>query len=75
MTTINENVHMQQNEMLSFKTLIAVSILFLYTISAPIFEKMKFHYIHESGLSMIIGLIITFTAMIINPQVKLILIY
>jgi hypothetical protein len=65
----NENIHLKQNEMLSFKTLIAVFILFLYTISAPIFEKLKIQFIHESGMSMIIGVTVTIIAMIINPDV------
>jgi hypothetical protein len=69
-TSSNENIHLQQNEMLSFKTLIAVLILFLYTISAPIFEKLKIHFIHESGMSMIIGVTVTIIAKIINPDVK-----
>lgn len=70
-TSANEktNTHMQENEILSFKTLIAVFILFLYTISAPIFEKMNIKYIHESGMSMIIGVTVTIIAMIINPDV------
>lgn len=63
-----ENYHMQQNDILSAKTLIAVAILFLYTISSPIMRKFKCYVIHESGLSMIIGLIITLSAMIINPE-------
>lgn len=66
----HENYHMNQTEILSAKTLIAIFILFLYTICSPIFEKLNFHYLHESGMSMIIGLVITLIAMIINPQVS-----
>lgn len=36
--------------------LVAVFILILFTLAAPIFEKLHFHYIHESGLCMLIGL-------------------
>jgi hypothetical protein len=64
-----ENIHLQQNEILSFKTLIAVSILFLYTICPPIFEKLNIKYLHESGMSMILGVTVTIIAMIINPEV------
>jgi hypothetical protein len=71
MSAVSENYHIQQNEILSAKTLIAMAILFLYTICSPIFEKFKFHYIHESGMSMILGMIITLIAMIINPLVNL----
>ena len=63
------NVHQINNEILSIKTLLAVTILFLYTIAAPIFEKFKFYYFHESGLSMIIGVIITIISLIVNPKV------
>lgn len=62
-----ENYHMSQTELLSAKTLIAVAILFIYTISAPIMKKYKFHVMHESGMSMIIGLIVTLLALIFNP--------
>jgi NhaP-type Na+/H+ or K+/H+ antiporter len=65
---INENIHILQNEMLSAKTLIAVAIVFLYTISSPIMHKFKFYVLHESGMSMLIGLLVTFCAMIINPE-------
>ena len=68
------NVHEINNEILSIKTLLAVTILFLYTIAAPVFEKFKFYYFHESGLSMIIGVVITIISMIINPKVYCIII-
>ena len=68
--TATENIHLEQNKILSFKTLIAVFILFLYTISAPIFEKLNVKYIHESGMSMIIGVTVTIVAIIINPDVN-----
>jgi hypothetical protein len=66
----NMNTHIEGNYLLGAETLIAVAIVFLYSISGSIFEKMKFQYIHESGLSMIIGLIITLIATYINPKVR-----
>jgi hypothetical protein len=54
---------------LTLETLIAILILLLYTISAPLFEKLHFHYMHESGMCMIIGVLITLIAMVINPEV------
>jgi hypothetical protein len=54
---------------LPLETLLAILILLFYTISAPLFEKYHFHYMHESGLCMIIGIIITALAMIISPEV------
>ncbi len=44
---------------LSFKTLIAIFILIIYTIATPIFDKLNFHYLHESGICMILGAIIS----------------
>jgi hypothetical protein len=60
----------EQNEIMTLATLLAVGILFLYTISHPIFEKYKFYYIHESGLSMLIGILATMIVMLINPSVR-----
>lgn len=37
--------------------LVAVFILILFTLAEPIFKKLHFHYIHESGLCMLIGLL------------------
>jgi hypothetical protein len=54
---------------LSLETLLAILILLFYTISAPLFEKYHFHYMHESGLCMIIGIVISVLAMIISPEV------
>jgi hypothetical protein len=55
---------------LSLETLIAIIILLFYTISAPLFEKYHFHYMHESGMCMLIGVCITLVAMILSPDVK-----
>ena len=54
---------------LPLEALLAIIILLLYTIAAPLFEKYKFHYMHESGLCMLIGIGITVVAMIISPEV------
>jgi hypothetical protein len=60
---------MSASSHLTLETLLAISILLIYTISAPLFEKYHFHYMHESGVCMVIGVIITIIAMIINPEV------
>ena len=57
---------------LPLETLIAILILLFYTISAPLFEKYHFHYMHESGLCMLIGIGITLVAIAINPEVNII---
>jgi hypothetical protein len=54
---------------LTLETLLAILILLVYTVSAPLFEKYHFHYMHESGMCMLIGVVITILAMIVNPEV------
>jgi hypothetical protein len=54
---------------LSAKTLVAIIILLLYTIATPVFEKFHFHYIHESGICMILGLIVGLVSILMNPLV------
>ena len=49
---------MSENNNLTIETLLAIVILMVYTVASPIFEKKNFHYMHESGLCMIIGIII-----------------
>jgi hypothetical protein len=58
---------------LTFETLLAIIILLIYTISAPLFETIHFHYMHESGVIMLLGTGITLIAMVYNPQVSCIL--
>ena len=43
---------------LSYKGVVAIIILIFYTIAAPIFQKFNFHYLHESGICMIVGTLI-----------------
>lgn len=63
-----DNEHIEH--FLSLQTLIAIIILLMYTIAAPLFEKYHFHYMHESGVCMIIGVLVTLVAMVINPKVR-----
>ena len=55
-------------EDLNLVTLLAIIILMIYTVAAPIFEKIHFHYMHESGLCMIIGVIISLIAIFFDPH-------
>ena len=48
-----------EEEHLSLQILLAVILLVLYVIAAPIFEKIHFHYMHESGVIMLLGIGIT----------------
>ena len=48
-----------EEEHLSLQVLLAVILLVLYVIAAPIFEKIHFHYMHESGVVMLLGIGIT----------------
>jgi hypothetical protein len=54
---------------LSTQTLIAILLLLAYTIASPIFEKLHFHYMHESGISMLLGLFVAGIATLIRPEV------
>ena len=51
---------MEGEEHLSLQVLLAVILLVLYVIAAPIFEKVHFHYMHESGMVMLMGIAILF---------------
>ena len=50
---------MEEEEHLSLQVLLAIILLVLYIIAAPIFEKIHFHYMHESGVVMLLGIGIT----------------
>jgi hypothetical protein len=65
----NSNEIQTHASFLSAKTLVAIIILLLYTIATPVFEKFHFHYIHESGICMILGLIVGLVSMLMNPLV------
>ena len=54
---------------LNFKTLIAILLLLIYIISAPIFVKIKFYYLHQSGLCMLLGMFISLISSFIAPFV------
>ena len=53
---------------LSLQVLLAVILLVLYVIAAPIFEKVHFHYMHESGVVMLLGIAITLTFKFFIPS-------
>jgi hypothetical protein len=53
---------------LSLTVLLAVILLVLYVIAAPIFEKIHFHYMHESGVVMLLGIAITLTFKFFIPS-------
>ena len=57
-----------EGEHLNLVTLLAIIILMIYTVAAPIFEKIHFHYMHESGLCMIIGVIVSLIAIFFDPH-------
>ena len=50
---------MDEETHLSLQVLLAVVLLVLYIIAAPVFEKIHFHYMHESGMVMLLGIAIT----------------
>lgn len=58
----------ESHNKLSAKTLIVVCVLLIYNVSSRVFEKLEFHYLHESGFCMIIGMLISLLASVINPN-------
>ena len=69
-TTPQDHQEFSEGGHLTFETLLAIIILLIYTISAPLFETIHFHYMHESGVIMLLGLAITLVAMVYNPEVN-----
>ena len=57
-----------ESEHLSLQVLLAVLLLVLYVIAAPVFEKIHFHYMHESGVVMLLGIGITLTFKFFIPS-------
>jgi hypothetical protein len=64
-------VDQKKGHFLSAQTLIAIILLLVYTIANPIFEKLNFHYMHESGISMILGLLVALIATLVRPNVSI----
>jgi hypothetical protein len=75
-TTVSDNIEITSHvSFLSAKTLIAIVILLIYTIANSVFEKLHFHYIHESGVCMILGFLIGLVSLFVNPLVIFILLF
>jgi hypothetical protein len=55
---------------LTTETLIAMILLILFIICGPIFEKMNFHYAHESGVVMICGILISLVVNSFDEEVS-----
>lgn len=66
-TEISPTVKQIRKNNLSFKTFIAIFLLLVYIISAPIFLKLKFYYLHQSGLCMLLGMLISLITRFIKP--------
>lgn len=64
---ISPTVKQIRKNNLSFKTFIAIFLLLVYIISAPIFLKLKFYYLHQSGLCMLLGMLISLITRFIKP--------
>ena len=64
---ITTNYHILEHENLTFKSLIALTLLLIYIIGGSIFSKLSIYYIHESGVCMILGMIITTIAYFFTP--------
>ena len=64
---ITTNYHILEHENLTFKSLIALTLLLIYIIGGSIFSKLNIYYIHESGVCMILGMIISTIAYFFTP--------
>jgi hypothetical protein len=64
---ITTNYHILEHENLTFKSLIALTLLLIYIIGGSIFSKLNIYYIHESGVCMILGMIISIIAYFFTP--------
>lgn len=61
---------MSEESHLTTETLIAVVLLMVFIVCGPLFEKIHFHYAHESGVVMLLGILATFFMNYINPKVS-----
>lgn len=52
---------------LGISTIITLLVMIVFTLSASVFEKLHFHYLHESGMCMIIGLVFSCLNYFYNP--------
>lgn len=66
---------MSEHSYLTIETLLAVFILIIFIVCGPFFEKIHFHYAHESGIVMILGIVVTLIINSINPSVSSYLIF
>ena len=55
---------------LTTETLLAMILLIIFIVCGPVFEKLHFHYAHESGIVMILGLVITLIVNSFEPEVS-----
>lgn len=63
---------MSEEGHLTTETLVAVILLMVFVVCGPIFEKIHFHYMHESGVVMLLGVLAALFINLINPHVSLI---
>jgi len=59
---------MSEESPLTLETLIAVVLLIVFILCGPFFEKIHFHYAHESGVVMLLGIAVTFVMNAISPR-------
>ena len=64
---LTTNYHILEHDNLTFKSLIFLSLLLIYIIGKQIFCKLNIYYLHESGICMILGMIISTISYFISP--------
>ena len=62
---------MAEEGTLTIETLCAVLLLVVFVLCGPFFEKIHFHYAHESGITMLLGIVVTIIMQVIEPDVNL----
>ena len=64
-----EPIGVIETKFISYETLVVFSVLIIFTISNPILTRFKITFIQESGICMIIGFLLNFSATHLYPNV------
>ncbi len=59
---------MSEESHLTTETLLAMITLIVFIITGPLFEKWHFHYAHESGVVMLVGIVLTLIVNYFDPE-------
>lgn len=68
---IDNNIHLIEKDSLSVKSLLAITILLTYITCGSVFKKLHINIIHESGLCMILGILISLIVNLFTSSISL----